>query len=155
MIKRLVTDVDGVLTDGGFWYNETGKVFKKFGPHDSDGFKLLREANIEVFAISADKRGFPITEKRLTDMKVPIELVTESDRFEYVKERFGLEGTAFVGDGIHDSLVLEWCERGYAPGDATKFAKKAANVITETNGGRGVILEVALDILEYNKKCIK
>jgi 3-deoxy-D-manno-octulosonate 8-phosphate phosphatase (KDO 8-P phosphatase) len=155
MIKRLVTDVDGVLTDGGFWYNETGKVFKKFGPHDSDGFKLLREADIEVFAISADKRGFPITEKRLTDMKVSIQLVTESDRLKFIHEHFGFEGTAFVGDGIHDAVVLENCERGYAPGDATKFAKEAANVITETCGGRGVILEVALDIIGYNKQCIK
>lgn len=155
MIKRLVTDVDGVLTDGCFWYNETGKVFKKFGPHDSDGFNLLRNADIEIFAISADKRGFPITEKRLTDMKVSIELVTESNRLEYVKEHFGLEGTAFVGDGMYDAHVLEQCERGYAPCDATKFAKKAADVITETRGGRGVILDVALDILEYNKQCIK
>ena len=38
--KHLVTDVDGVLTDGGFYYNTEGKVLKKFGPHDSDGFKI-------------------------------------------------------------------------------------------------------------------
>lgn len=60
-MKNLVTDVDGVLTDGSFYYNETGKVLKKFGAHYSNSFKIIKSLNINICAISADKRGFGIT----------------------------------------------------------------------------------------------
>ena len=151
MIKRLVTDCDGVITDGGFFYSEEGKVYKKFGPHDSDGIKMLRASGIEVFAISGDKRGFPITKKRCKDMGVDLQLVSEAERFAFINNIHGFEGTAFVGDGYYDAPCLEAVERGYAPADSTQHARKLADVVTEAGGGRGVLLEVALDILEYNK----
>tara|TARA_B110000285_G_scaffold229709_1_gene294962 strand:- start:467 stop:928 length:462 start_codon:yes stop_codon:yes gene_type:complete len=147
MIKTLVTDIDGVMTDGGFYYTEEGKVMKKFGPHDNDGIKMLREAGIEVYAITADKRGFPITEKRLNDMNVPIALVSESERLDYIKTNFGFAGTAFVGDGWHDAESLQQCELGFAPQNATPRAISAADHKVRCNGGEGVLLHVALTIL--------
>jgi len=152
MIKCIVTDCDGVITDGGFFYSEEGKVYKKFGPHDADGIKMLRAKGIEVFAISGDKRGFPITKKRCDDMGIDLKLVTEAERLEYIHNTHGFKGTAFVGDGFYDAPVLKEVERGYAPADGTEQAKVAANVVTKASGGRGVLLEVALDILEYNNE---
>ena len=72
--KVFILDVDGVLTDGGFYYSETGKVLKKFGPDDNDALKLLSPF-IEIRFISGDKRGFKITQKRIKDMKFPIDFV--------------------------------------------------------------------------------
>ena len=66
MIKRLVTDIDGVMTDGGFYYTQDGKVMKKFGPHDNDGIKMLAAAGIKTYAITADKRGFLLQKNALT-----------------------------------------------------------------------------------------
>lgn len=152
MIKRLVTDCDGVITDGGFFYSEEGKVYKKFGPHDADGIKMLRAEGIEVFAISGDKRGFPITKKRCDDMGVDLKLVTEAERLAFINNTHGFKGTAFVGDGFYDAPVLEAVERGYAPSDGTERARILADVVTKAGGGRGVLLEVAIDILEYNNK---
>ena len=63
--KHFVTDVDGVLTDGGFLYNETGKVLKKFGPHDSDGFKIIKSLKLSVFVQFQQIKGFQLL-KRLT-----------------------------------------------------------------------------------------
>ena len=60
-MKNFITDVDGVLTDGSFYYNETGKVLKKFGAHNRDGFIIIKSLNIDICAIYADKRGFGIT----------------------------------------------------------------------------------------------
>jgi len=151
MIKTLVTDIDGVMTDGGFYYTEDGKVMKKFGPHDNDGIKMLREAGIEVYAITADKRGFPITKKRLDDMNVPLTLVTEKERLSYIEKTHGFEGTAFVGDGWHDAASLKACERGYAPEDATSAAIFHADHKVPMKGGTGVLLAVALHILERSK----
>lgn len=150
-IKTLITDVDGVLTDGGFYYNDTGKILKKFGPHDSDGFKILIEKGINCFAISADERGFPITKRRLEDMGIPIALVKEKERFEYVKNLTDLDTACFVGDGYHDIQVLRAVAFGVAPANAPSIVKKAANYTTEVSGGNGVIFEVALRLMEGTK----
>ena len=132
--KHLVTDVDGVLTDGGFYYNTEGKVLKKFGPHDSDGFKILKSLGLSLQAISADKRGFPITEKRLNDMGIPISHVTEVDRFCWVEDRFDLSKTIFVGDGYHDIELLKECALGIAPSNSLKIVKENANYVTDSCG---------------------
>ena len=63
-VYHVIFDVDGVFTDGTFFYDSHGKCFKRFGPHDSDGIKLLRSANFSIEAITADKRGFPISKAR-------------------------------------------------------------------------------------------
>jgi YrbI family 3-deoxy-D-manno-octulosonate 8-phosphate phosphatase len=144
--NHFVTDVDGVLTDGGFLYNETGKVFKKFGPHDSDGFKIIKSLKLSVCAISADKRGFSITKKRLTDMNIPVYLVSEEERFEWVQSRYKLDKTIFVGDGFHDLKLLSSCGLGFSPKNAPAVVKKEANIVTNTVGGNGVILEIALKL---------
>ena len=75
IIEELVTDVDGVLTDGKYFYSDQGKILKQFGPHDSDGFKIIKSLGINVRAISADHRGFNITRKRLGDMGIDVHLV--------------------------------------------------------------------------------
>jgi 3-deoxy-manno-octulosonate cytidylyltransferase (CMP-KDO synthetase) len=151
--KNFITDVDGVLTDGGFYYNESGKTLKKFGPHDSDGFKILRSLNLNICAISADKRGFPITKRRLDDMGVPIHLVSEIERFTWVNEQFILTETIFVGDGLHDRSLLSNCGLGISPKNSPLIVREVANIVTKSSGGDGVILEVALYLenLYYEK----
>ena len=64
--KKIVFDVDGVFTTGQFLYTEEGKFAKVFGPHDNDGIKLIKKY-LDVEAISADKRGWNITKKRIQD----------------------------------------------------------------------------------------
>ena len=80
----VISDVDGCLTDGKFIYTSEGKVAKIFGAHDNDGIKLLRKNGIEVRFISADKRGFEITKKRIEDMKCEVDYVPESLRASYL-----------------------------------------------------------------------
>ena len=57
-----------------FFYSEKGKIMKKFGPHDADGLKLISDL-IKVEFISADKRGFLISERRVNDMGFDLTLV--------------------------------------------------------------------------------
>ena len=142
-LENVIFDVDGVFTDGSFLYNENGKCYKRFGAHDSDGLKLLRKHKLNLLAISADSKGFKITEKRMIDMGIDLELVSESNRFKFVSDRFDLEKTVFVGDGVWDSKLLKYCCLGIAPANATEFAKLSADVILKRTGGDGAVLEVA------------
>ncbi|MCU0680619.1 MAG: HAD hydrolase family protein [Planctomycetes bacterium] len=143
-IKNIITDVDGVLTTGKFLYSSNGKKFKIFGPHDADGIKILKNAGIHISAISADKRGYDITAARMSDMNIPLDLISEHDRFTFVSNEFDLTKIAFVGDGLFDSKLLRSAALGFAPNDATNVAKKAATFVTPSKGGCGVFLDIAL-----------
>jgi len=147
-IKELITDVDGVLTTGRYFYSEIGKLLKEFGPHDSDGFKIVRSLGISVRAISADHRGFEITKKRLDDMGVELHLVSELDRLDWVKKNCNPEQTVFVGDGLHDIAPMKLCAMSFAPCNALPITKANASYVTQTSGGNGVMFEVAMEILK-------
>lgn len=148
-IKTLVTDVDGVLTDGKFYYSESGKVFKKFGPHDADGIKIIKALNIDVVAISADSRGFGITQKRLNDMGIPIYQVSEKDRFSWISNKYTLDETVFIGDGLYDVKLLLAVAVGLTPANAIPICKKVATHTLTSYGGNGAILEAAIWILKH------
>lgn len=138
----VITDVDGVLTDGCFFYDSHGKQYKKFGPHDADGVKFFRKMGVEVIAISADKRGFPITSKRLADMGVELFLVSEKDRLSFVEKKLRKERVAFVGDGYFDIPSLKAAAVGYAPSSALKVVQDNADCVLPVSGGHGVLLSV-------------
>lgn len=144
--KIVISDVDGCLTDGRFIYTADGKVAKVFGPHDNDGVKLLKANGFDVVFISADKRGFPITQKRIHDMKCEVYNVTESERVEwvanYIKEN-NYEFSVFFGDGISDVHVKDAVTYFACPLNARKEAKSSASYITESIGGQGAFLDLA------------
>jgi 3-deoxy-D-manno-octulosonate 8-phosphate phosphatase (KDO 8-P phosphatase) len=146
MKLNLVIDVDGVMTTGQFIYSKRGKEFKIFGPHDADGLKLIRD-KINIFFITADKRGFPITKKRISeDMGYSLEVVSEGDRYEWVKKRFGFENTIFIGDGIFDAKIIRDCKFGIAPSNARIEARKWAQYITSSKSGEGAVCDASIKI---------
>ncbi|PJA89966.1 MAG: phosphatase [Candidatus Magasanikbacteria bacterium CG_4_9_14_3_um_filter_32_9] len=133
-IKNLILDVDGVLTDGKFHYTAEGKVMKVFGPDDSDGLHLLKD-KLNIHMISGDKRGFPITKKRIDDMGFPIDLVSTFERVQWMKSRFNPEETIYIGDGIFDVLVFQSVAYSIAPANAMEITKQKADFVTTVNGG--------------------
>lgn len=142
---NLVIDVDGVMTTGQFLYSKKGKEYKVFGPHDVDGLKLIKD-KVNVFFITADKRGLPITKKRVTDMGHKLEVVSEEDRYEYFKKKFGFESTIYIGDGIFDAPILRDCKFGIAPANARVEAKKWANYITPSKSAEGAVCDACIKI---------
>jgi len=141
-------DVDGVMTTGQFLYSKDGKEYKVFGPHDNDGLKLIKDKLIIKF-ITADKRGFSITKKRIVnDMECELELVSEQDRFEYIKANHGFQNLIYMGDGYHDAKILKASMFGISPNDARKEAKSASDYVTESNAGEGAVLDACLRIIK-------
>jgi 3-deoxy-D-manno-octulosonate 8-phosphate phosphatase (KDO 8-P phosphatase) len=145
MKMNLVIDVDGVMTTGQFLYSSEGKMYKVFGPHDSDGLKLIKD-KIDITFITADKRGFPISEKRINDMGYPLEIVSESDRYSFVKNRFGFGDTIYIGDGIFDAEILRDCKFGIAPANARIEAKNSADFVTPSNSAEGAVCDACIVI---------
>lgn len=145
--KNFVIDVDGVLTDGKFYYTVEGKVMKKFGPDDADALSILRN-KLTIHMISGDKRGFLITKKRIDDMKFPLDLVSTFDRLKWIKQRYDPSQTFFMGDGIYDSLVFKKVAYSIAPANAFFKTKEMADFVTIARGSEGAVAEACVHILE-------
>lgn len=146
--KVFLLDVDGVFTDGKFVYTTEGKVSKTFGPDDNDGLFLLKD-KLQLHAISGDKRGFPITKKRINeDMKLPLDLVSTFERVDWIKEHFDPKEVIYMGDGIFDPLVFEAVGYSIAPENGFYKTKEAADFVTNARGSEGAVAEACLHILE-------
>ena len=146
--ELFVLDVDGVMTTGQFLYSEHGKMYKVFGPHDADGLKMVRD-KLRILFITADERGFPISEKRIVkDMGFELKLVKEEERVAFFERTIGFESTIFMGDGYHDAVLLRRCLCGIAPRNARPEARSAADYVTPSRAGEGAVLDACLYITD-------
>lgn len=143
---NFLLDVDGVLTPGNFFYNSDGKILKEFGPHDSYSLKKLK-TRLNISFISADKRGYEISEKRISDMGFKLSLVSEEDRFVFVSENFDFSNLIYMGDGDADAPILKKAYKGIAPSNARPKALKNADFVTNNRGGNGAVAD-ACDWIE-------
>ncbi len=155
--KNLIIDVDGVLSTGQFLYSTEGKIFKIFGRHDNDGLKILNKY-FSILFISADKKGFEISKKRIVDdMGFNLNYVSESDRYEFIKNNYDFNNTIYIGDGIFDSQILKNCILGICPSDARIEAQKNSDYIVNSKAGEGALLDASIFIMkkyyleEFNK----
>ena len=144
--NHFVIDVDGVLSTGQFIYGETGKLYKIFGPHDSDGLKLIKE-KVNISFISADESGFEISNKRVSDLGFKLELVSEKDRRNHL-EKLGFENVIFMGDGYYDALLFSEVNYSIAPANARKEALENADYVTENKAGEGAVMDACIHLNE-------
>jgi len=143
-----ILDVDGVLTDGLFYYTKDGKIMKAFGPDDNDALSLL-QPYIEVRFVTGDRKGFDISSKRIVDdMKFKLDLVSTIQRVEWIQEHWPLENVIYMGDGIFDHYVFKKVGYAIAPKNADSYTKKNAHFITQRKGGQRAVAEACLHILE-------
>lgn len=151
-MKAFILDVDGVMTTGQFLYDTKGKAYKIFGPDDSDGLKIL-DKYIKIHFVSADKRGFEISKKRIVDdMGYSLALVSSSDRLSWIKSKYSLANVIYMGDGFFDHKIMQKVGYSIAPANADKNAKKYSNYITERRGGDRAVAEACMHILEFHFK---
>ncbi|MDO8659947.1 MAG: phosphatase [Candidatus Parcubacteria bacterium] len=148
--KIFILDVDGVLTPGNFIYNSReGKVFKEFGSDDWDALKEIMLFVPTIF-ITADKKGYPITQKRIVDeMKWELHLVSQlpQERWTWMKNKFPNKQIIFFGDGIYDFCALENSFFGITTKDALDHVKDCANYVTTRSGGDRAVAEACLHVM--------
>jgi 3-deoxy-D-manno-octulosonate 8-phosphate phosphatase (KDO 8-P phosphatase) len=155
MVKKLkkavplnfILDLDGVLTDGKFYYSQDGKYMKVFGADDHDCINILKKF-MKIHVVTADSKGFEISKRRVKeDMALNINLVSATDRVEWLAKRFNLERTIYMGDGVFDYLVFQEVFYSIAPANALKSTKDKANFVTKNSGGDRAVAEACIHIL--------
>jgi 3-deoxy-D-manno-octulosonate 8-phosphate phosphatase (KDO 8-P phosphatase) len=123
----------------------------------SCGIEICRDTNaainilknyIYIHVITADVRGFEISRKRINeDMNLPLDLVGSKERLGWLTNRFDLNSTIYMGDGIFDPLIFTKVMYSIAPRNAFIFIKEYANYVTKSNGGERAVAEACLHIL--------
>jgi 3-deoxy-D-manno-octulosonate 8-phosphate phosphatase (KDO 8-P phosphatase) len=149
----LVSDVDGVLTDGKFHYSDQGKIFKVFGSHDADALKLLAiNKRVDIFFLTADARGFEISSKRITDMGFEVQLMNPSERVNFISKLKQEYFTIYVGDSFTDIDSMKICDFSIVPHNAHETARKNADLITKSISAEGAMAEICLLIMNSINK---
>ena len=150
-IHLLVLDVDGVLTDGGLWFDAEGQLSKRFDVRDGLGIRLLQQAGIDIAFLSGGKGG--ATEARARQLGINHCLVGIKDKpaaLTALQNHVGVsvEKTAFVGDDLNDLAVRPVVGLLFAPADACQPVCRGADAVLRRRGGHGAVREVAERILK-------
>lgn len=145
-VKLLVTDVDGVLTDGRLHYGPEGETKKSFHVRDGKGMRMLIEAGVEVAVITA--RGSATVERRMAELGVTQCVIGCSDKGKAIETMLSSLGVAaedaiFVGDDVQDLPALKRVGLSVTVADGHPEVKAEVDWITQAPGGRGVIRELA------------
>ena len=154
-VKLLVLDVDGVLTDGGIYFDDSGKELKKFNSLDGYGIKMLLSSGFEVAVISS--RSTPSVAHRMEGLGVKHHYQGQSDKnikMQQILETLSLnvDQVAFVGDDVMDLTVMKKIALPIAVANAHPFVKEHALFITENSGGSGAVREVCDCLLMAHNK---
>jgi YrbI family 3-deoxy-D-manno-octulosonate 8-phosphate phosphatase len=150
LIRLLVLDIDGVLTNGEVLLDEDGRESKSLHFRDIDAVFAARRAGLEVALLSGE--ATPIVD--VIAKKLDVSLVyrgrhDKDDALEELADEAGvrLEEVCFVGDSMRDAPALEAAGLGLAPADASDEACAAADDVLEAVGGRGAVAEAVALIL--------
>jgi 3-deoxy-D-manno-octulosonate 8-phosphate phosphatase (KDO 8-P phosphatase) len=149
-IKLLLTDVDGVLTDGGRYYSKDGEILKKFHVRDGMGINILLRNNIKTIILTKEKSM--ITKKWAKDMnvfKVYSGLIKKEQILTKIckKYKINLDEVAYIGDDVNDVEILKKVGFSAVPYDSVFQVKKITDYICKSSGGKGCFREICDFIL--------
>ncbi len=154
-IHLILTDCDGVLTDGGLLYlvtsDQVSTESKAFHIHDGHGLKMACEAGLKTGIISG--RASRALEVRARELQVDYlyqGIETKLAAYEEILAKEGLsdEQVAYIGDDLLDLPVLRRVGLAIAPADAVSEVRKCAHLVTQRPGGYGVVREAVEFILK-------
>jgi 3-deoxy-D-glycero-D-galacto-nononate 9-phosphatase len=148
--KLVLTDIDGVWTDGGMYYDQTGNEWKKFHTYDSAGVLFCHQNNIPVGIITGEETE--IVKRRAEKLKVDYLFQGVKNKLEVVqtlckKLNITLEDVAYIGDDLNDVELLKNVGISATPSSAPEYIQKIASFSTEKNGGGGAFREFVERIL--------
>lgn len=156
--KLIITDIDGVWTDGGMYYSQTGDEWKKFNTSDSAGVLFCKKLCIPVAIISGEDTE--IVNRRSKKLNIDYQFLGIEDKLKCALDlckslSISLEDVAFIGDDIGDLKLLTQVGFSAAPNSAADYIKKYVDYIVPCKGGEGAFRAFVEYILIQNNKLDK
>jgi YrbI family 3-deoxy-D-manno-octulosonate 8-phosphate phosphatase len=150
-IRLFATDVDGVLTDAGMYYSESGDEWKKFNTRDGMGIKLLQKAGL-ITAIVTQERT-KLVARRAERLAIPELHQGVMDKLSVIRNMalrngISLEQVAYIGDDVNDIEALKAVGFSAAPADGLPQILQIVDYVCQMRGGEGAVRELAEMILQ-------
>lgn len=150
-IRLFATDVDGVLTDAGMYYSESGDEWKKFNTRDGMGLKLLQKAGLITAIVTQERTR--LVARRAEKLTIPEVHQGVMDKLSMIRDmvsRYGLtlEQVAYIGDDVNDLEALKAVGFSASPADGMPQVLQAVDYVCRKKGGEGAVREVVEMILE-------
>ena len=155
-IKLLLTDCDGVLTDAGVYYGETGEVLKKFNMRDGMAVDRLRKlTNVETGIVTGETS--PSVVARAAKLNITELHLGSKDKLALlagILERTGLDASevAFIGDDVNDLAIQQAVGLSACPADAARQNKAIVDYCCDAKGGEGCFRELAELIIDAKQR---
>ena len=155
MIKLVLLDVDGTLTDGGIYRGNNGEELKRFNVKDGYAIVNAQRLGIEFGIITGRKSE--LVEIRSNELKIKYLYQGISEKtviLEEIMQKTGLkkEEIAYMGDDLNDILIMKRSGLTGAPKDAADEVIQIADFVSEKNGGSGAVREFVEYILKKDGK---
>ena len=156
-IQAVAMDVDGVLTDGMYWWGSNGEELKRFCFADSTGISRAMKAGIRIALISGESSdaGMTLVQRFADKLKITDVYKGCHDKASALRDfaernRLELSEVCFMGDDFIDAPAMAIAGFAAAPADAQSLAKKSAEFVTQRQGGQGAVRELLDLILEHH-----
>lgn len=139
-IELIITDIDGVWTDGGMYYDSQGNETKKFNTSDSAGVLFLKHNNIPLAIMTGEDNVMVVN--RAKKLNIKHVFLGVKDKLSCAKAlcnelNIKLENVAFIGDDINDIHLLKSVGFSATPNNAPDYIKDKVDLVLNTNGGHG------------------
>lgn len=156
MIKFIVVDVDGTLTDGGIYYGSDGTEYKRFCVQDGAGIIAAENEGVEFVILTA--RESPVVLHRAKDLKIQYVYQNVHDKKKKLKELMVKldilpEDIAYFGDDTIDLEAMSLCSFVACPSNACKKVKAMSSYISSYEGGHGAVRDILEYMTEQNLFC--
>jgi len=154
-IKLVLTDIDGVWTDGGMYYDQSGNELKKFNTSDSAGVVFLRLLDIPVGIITGENTQ--IVQRRADKLKITRLYMGIMNKLEVAEKlcdelQISLQEVAYIGDDLNDAMLLKAVGFSAIPANAPVYMEKFAQIRLAKSGGEGAFREFVEMLLQKENK---
>lgn len=145
-LRYLILDVDGTLTDGGIYYDNSGNELKKFCVSDAAGIFAIQRMKIKVIVITG--RESSIVLRRLSDLKIKEVYQNIKNKKKFLKQYMNKNEIlrselAYIGDDVNDLFAMELAGFVACPNNACDEVKDISDYVSKHDGGKGAVRNIA------------
>ena len=145
LIRLVAFDVDGVMTDGGLYYSDSGEEFKRFNSLDGQGVKMLKASGVEIAIITG--RTSRCVEARAKNLGIKHVYQGVENKLEAMvdvldKLKLTRDAAAYMGDDVVDLTVMRHVGLSISVPESPQLVRKHSGYVTQRSGGQGAVREV-------------
>jgi len=144
LIRLVAFDVDGVMTDGGLYYSDSGEELKRFNSLDGQGLKMLKNSGVELSIITG--RASRCVEARARNLGITHVYQGVENKLEAMvdllnKLKLSRDAAAYMGDDVVDLMVMRHVGLAISVPESPQLVRDHSNYVTLRSGGHGAVRE--------------